>query len=473
MDTGTTPSSSWADETEELESAPKTRTSAWEKPNPWVAPINSNESEYSERNEEPYEERRPPPESRSRERDYYNNRKENRYEEDYPRERNYPREQGRPYNRERDYESRPPRGGFNNRRPASYGSRDRPPREKRAPVPFPSSPPYTAFVGNLPFNVIEEDLHRFFEKDCRIVNVRLVTDRETNRSKGFGYVEFEDLDSLKNAVERDNEPLFEREIKIDVAEAKPDNRSIEDPRRNEFWNKPRTNGTPYRSNSQNRESEPSPPESKTQERPKLELKPRSSTTPSEPQASEAYKSSVKANPFGAAKPRDENLFLKKKEEERKVREEPQKENESPAEEPKRAPRDERPPREDRPPREERQPREDRPPRERQSREERPPREDRPPREFRKEGFERRENFDRRENSNYHRDNRDNRERDNQREDRSRPKTNYQDRNKRFGGGNDTRARRPDQPKKEPKREDKPAAIAPVVNQNMFSALGEE
>jgi RNA recognition motif-containing protein len=42
----------------------------------------------------------------------------------------------------------------------------------------------------------------------QISNIRLLRDRNTDRSKGFGYIEFEDLDSLKDALELNGEVWF-------------------------------------------------------------------------------------------------------------------------------------------------------------------------------------------------------------------------------------------------------------------------
>ena len=44
--------------------------------------------------------------------------------------------------------------------------------------------------------------------------------KETNKAKGFGYVVFQDLDSLKRAVELNGENLLDRPLRIDVAESR-------------------------------------------------------------------------------------------------------------------------------------------------------------------------------------------------------------------------------------------------------------
>ena len=56
-----------------------------------------------------------------------------------------------------------------------------------------SPPSSTLFVGNLSFDVLEDTVWSFFN-DFGVKSVRLPTDRDTGRPKGFGYVEFEDVD---------------------------------------------------------------------------------------------------------------------------------------------------------------------------------------------------------------------------------------------------------------------------------------
>ncbi|MBX6376952.1 MAG: RNA-binding protein [Clostridia bacterium] len=50
----------------------------------------------------------------------------------------------------------------------------------------------TLYVGNLPWSVTEEDLLAFFSQQAEVISARVVTDRETGRSRGFGFVEVPD-----------------------------------------------------------------------------------------------------------------------------------------------------------------------------------------------------------------------------------------------------------------------------------------
>lgn len=56
------------------------------------------------------------------------------------------------------------------------------------------------FVGNLDFETKDEDLRKHFEFAGRIARVRLATFEDTNKCKGFGFVDFEDIDSTKRAL---------------------------------------------------------------------------------------------------------------------------------------------------------------------------------------------------------------------------------------------------------------------------------
>ncbi|KAF8897135.1 hypothetical protein BD779DRAFT_1489072 [Infundibulicybe gibba] len=75
-------------------------------------------------------------------------------------------------------------------------------REKRAQAfgDEASPPSSTLFVGNLSFSVTEDTVWGFFN-EWGVKNVRLPTDRESGRPKGFGYVEFEDIEGAKKAYE--------------------------------------------------------------------------------------------------------------------------------------------------------------------------------------------------------------------------------------------------------------------------------
>lgn len=56
------------------------------------------------------------------------------------------------------------------------------------------------FVGSLPFSLEEADLRELFEAYGEVSTVKLISDRETGRSKGFGFVEMPDDESAQKAI---------------------------------------------------------------------------------------------------------------------------------------------------------------------------------------------------------------------------------------------------------------------------------
>ncbi len=56
------------------------------------------------------------------------------------------------------------------------------------------------FVGNLPFNVREQDLRQAFERFGRVGSVRIMTDPSTSQSRGFAFVSMPSLDDADEAI---------------------------------------------------------------------------------------------------------------------------------------------------------------------------------------------------------------------------------------------------------------------------------
>lgn len=77
------------------------------------------------------------------------------------------------------------------------------------------------FVGNLPWKATEEGLKAHFQsKGQTVANAKIITDRSTGRSKGFGFVEFETEEEAKQALAFDNSEFMDRTIRVSIAHEK-------------------------------------------------------------------------------------------------------------------------------------------------------------------------------------------------------------------------------------------------------------
>merc|ERR1711892_622489 len=95
-------------------------------------------------------------------------------------------------------------------------------RGRRQPKPMPTEPPFTAYVGNLPQNIVQGDVDAIFAEQ-KVKSVRMVRDRETAAFKGYVYVEFEDLASLEEAIGFDGAQIDgAQRLRVDIAEQKRD-----------------------------------------------------------------------------------------------------------------------------------------------------------------------------------------------------------------------------------------------------------
>tara|TARA_R110002111_G_scaffold102125_1_gene158171 strand:- start:806 stop:1129 length:324 start_codon:yes stop_codon:yes gene_type:complete len=76
------------------------------------------------------------------------------------------------------------------------------------------------YVGNLPFSTTDTDLEDLFSQFGQISRAAIITDRETGRSRGFGFVEMENDEEGRKAIEELNEKDFEGR-QLTVNEARP------------------------------------------------------------------------------------------------------------------------------------------------------------------------------------------------------------------------------------------------------------
>ncbi|MBA0703709.1 hypothetical protein Golax_016012 [Gossypium laxum] len=98
---------------------------------------------------------------------------------------------------------------------APRGSRvDQPPRVfERA---------FRVYVGNLPWDVDNARLEQVFSEHGKVVEARVVYDRETGRSRGFGFVTMSSETELNDAIAAlDGQSLDGRAIRVNVAEERP------------------------------------------------------------------------------------------------------------------------------------------------------------------------------------------------------------------------------------------------------------
>jgi len=76
------------------------------------------------------------------------------------------------------------------------------------------------FVGNLAFSVSEDELRGLFEEHGAVNSLRLISDRDTGRSRGFGFVEMENAEA-DSAIKALNGMDFQgRAMKVNQAEDK-------------------------------------------------------------------------------------------------------------------------------------------------------------------------------------------------------------------------------------------------------------
>lgn len=79
------------------------------------------------------------------------------------------------------------------------------------------------FVGNLSFSTTEESLMSAFSEFGEVVEARLMTERETGRSRGFAFVEMATPEAAAKAIEEMNGAMLDgRPLRVNEAEQRPD-----------------------------------------------------------------------------------------------------------------------------------------------------------------------------------------------------------------------------------------------------------
>jgi RNA recognition motif-containing protein len=76
------------------------------------------------------------------------------------------------------------------------------------------------FIGNLPWTATEDELKTKFEEHVKVIAARIVTDKFSGRSKGFGFVEVDDADAEKAISAMNGQKIGDREIVVNEARPK-------------------------------------------------------------------------------------------------------------------------------------------------------------------------------------------------------------------------------------------------------------
>lgn len=76
------------------------------------------------------------------------------------------------------------------------------------------------YIGNLPYSTTDENLEQVFSRWGSVASVKIIKDRETGRSRGFGFIEMESEDAAEDAIRNMHGQDFEGR-ELTVCEARP------------------------------------------------------------------------------------------------------------------------------------------------------------------------------------------------------------------------------------------------------------
>lgn len=81
------------------------------------------------------------------------------------------------------------------------------------------------YVGNLSFRATDDDLRAAFEPYGEVVSARVIKDKETGRSRGFGFVEMPNQDEGNAAIDKlNNTDIVDRAVRVNEAQERPPRR---------------------------------------------------------------------------------------------------------------------------------------------------------------------------------------------------------------------------------------------------------
>ena len=79
------------------------------------------------------------------------------------------------------------------------------------------------YVGNLSFRTTDDDLAQLFGQFGQVVSAKVIIDRETNRPRGFGFVEMAQAEEAQKAIEGlDQKDFMGRTLKVNLAKPRED-----------------------------------------------------------------------------------------------------------------------------------------------------------------------------------------------------------------------------------------------------------
>lgn len=93
------------------------------------------------------------------------------------------------------------------------------------------------YIGNLPFTVTNQQLQEMFSEIGTVKSVKIITDRDTGRARGFAFVEMENHQEAINAINTLNGREYDGRV-LTVAEARPQNSQGKRPFRRDQSNRP-------------------------------------------------------------------------------------------------------------------------------------------------------------------------------------------------------------------------------------------
>ncbi|MFP4619899.1 MAG: RNA recognition motif domain-containing protein [Bacteroidales bacterium] len=80
------------------------------------------------------------------------------------------------------------------------------------------------YIGNLNFTVDEDKLRRIFEKYGEVSSVKLIRDKDTGESKGYGFIEMKNDEEAKKALqEMNSQEIDGRHVKVNIAKPRKRN----------------------------------------------------------------------------------------------------------------------------------------------------------------------------------------------------------------------------------------------------------